>query len=56
MFCHQRLSIANTEGYRKQVFCARARVRVYVYVKMLQEYWAGTVIFIEIFSQCREII
>ena len=39
-----------TEGYRKQVFRERAFVCVCVCVKLLQEYWASTVIFIGIFS------
>ena len=47
---HTVYKILYTEGYRKQVFHVRACVCVCV--KMLQEYWASTVIFIGIFSQC----
>ena len=46
LYCIQ-YKILYTEGYRKEVFPVR------VCVKMLQKYWASTVIFIGIFSQCR---
>ena len=42
--------ILYTEVYQKQVF--RVRACVCVCVKMLQEYWASTVIFTGLFSQC----